>query len=272
MRVGGPSLFPLALLGAMAALTFWLERATQIGVGTSDGKSRHDPDYIVDNLKARRFGPDGLLQNTVVAQRMIHYADDDSTEVLAPRITYHRNPPTLLIADTARMDKDGKHVRLEGNVNVTRGGGNGVTPTNIATTMLDIVPDDEYARTDAPVTITKDKSIVTGIGAEVDNKRQTAVLFGPVRGTIHKKAVAPAPAALTREPTQNETPTSAARPAPPAGAKAELKPVATPAASAAAKPAAKPVAKPAARPKSGARGKGGQGQTRKSGSGSHHRR
>lgn len=243
MRGSGASLFPLALLGMLAALTFWLEQATQPGAGRTDGKQRHDPDFVVDNLKLRRFGPDGALQHSLVAQRMKHFPDNDSTDVELPRVTYHRNPPTLLTADKAQVDQDGSHVRLEGNVQVVRSGLDGQPSTVVSTPVLHVAPDDEIAHTDAPVTITRGRSLITGVGAKVDNKAQTAVLSGPVRGTIHKSTPA-APAAPTLERIQHEIPSSAARPAP--------------------VPAARPAARPAVRGHSGARGKGRQGQARQS--------
>lgn len=239
MRTGGASLFPLALLGMLAALTFWLEQATQPGAGRTDGKQRHDPDFVVDNLKMRRFGPDGTLQHSLVAQRMKHFPDDDSTDVELPRVTYHRNPPTLITADNAKVGENGTQVRLEGNVQVVRAGLAGQPSTIVATPVLNVAPDDEIAHTDAPVTITRGRSIITGVGARVDNKAQTAVLSGPVRGTIHKNTPA-APAAPNIEHIQHVIPSPAARPA--------------------SVPAAQPATRPSMRAQPRARGKGRQGK------------
>jgi lipopolysaccharide export system protein LptC len=250
MRTSGASLFPLALLGLLAALTFWLEQATQTSGGANDGKNRHDPDFIIDNFKLRRFDPEGTLQHSVVARRMLHYPDDESTDVVEPRMTYHRDPATLITADAANLDKDGKHVKLMGNVQIVRGSGTNIGPTVIATSELNVTPDDEYAITDKPVTITRDASIVTGTGAEVNNKIHSAILFGRVHGTIYKTPVAPA--AANNERVQNENPTPVARPVP--------------------APVAKPAAPAASRGKPGVRGKGGQGKTRKSGIRPNHRR
>ncbi|CAG0998302.1 hypothetical protein RHDC4_02993 [Rhodocyclaceae bacterium] len=244
MRASGAALFPVGLLGLLAALTFWLEQATQEQPGR-DGRSRHDPDFIVERFHVRRFDTEGMLQHSLVAQKMLHYPDDDSTEVLAPRLTYHRTPPTVVTSDTAWLSADGKQVRLDGDVRVVREALGSRPATTIATSVLHIVPDDETARTDAPVTITQGRSIIDGTGLEADNKTQTAVLLGRIRGIIDRGSSA-VPANTTHERIQNE--------------------IKTPAVSPAVKPA-KP-AKPAA----GVRGKGGQGKARQPRSRQNHRR
>ena len=78
--------FPLLLVAALAALTFWLERLVQPTTAPRDGTTRHDPDYIVENFVAVRMGPDGLRMHQLEASRMVHYPDDDSTHLEAPRL------------------------------------------------------------------------------------------------------------------------------------------------------------------------------------------
>lgn len=187
MKYSGTRLFPVALMAALAALTFWLDRSMQDEDSGRDGKKRHDPDYVVDRFQVRRFNADGELQHSLVAQKMLHYPDDDSTSVIDPQLTYHRTPPAHLAADTAWLDKDGKHVRLDGNVRVTRDAIDNQPPTRIDTSVLYAAPDDEFAHTDAPVTITQGRTVIHGTGMETNNRTHVSVLFGPVRGTIYPK-------------------------------------------------------------------------------------
>lgn len=178
-------LFPVVLVALLAGLTFWLDRATQPQDESHSGKHRHDPDFIVDNFQVRRFAADGTLQHTLVAKKMLHYADDESTEVAAPRLTYHRTPLLNITANTAWLDKDGKHVRLNGDVHIVRDTVGGKPPTAMATSVLHAVPDDEFAHTDAPVRITQGLTVLNGTGMESNNKTQISVLFGRAKGTIH---------------------------------------------------------------------------------------
>lgn len=185
MKTSGASLFPLALLALLAGLTFWLERATQTDASRS-GKKRHDPDFIVDRFEVRRYAADGALQHTLIADRMLHYADDESSDVIAPRLTYHRQRPTVVTSRTAWMDKEGDHARLDGDVRVVRAGADGGPETVIETSVLHVITDDEFAHTGAPVTITQGRSVIHGVGLTADNKTQVSTLSGPVRGTLYR--------------------------------------------------------------------------------------
>lgn len=180
------SLFPLLLVGVLAGLTFWLQRITEPQSADRSGRDRHDPDFIVDTFTVRRFNAEGALQHTLAATRMLHYPNDDTTMVVAPRVTFHSTPPSQLTAEQALVSKDAQSVRLERNVRLSRGAEAGGLSTEITTTRLDIVPDLETASTDTPVTITQGRSVVTGSGLTADNKTQQTTLFGPVRGTIHR--------------------------------------------------------------------------------------
>jgi lipopolysaccharide export system protein LptC len=186
MKAGGASLFPLLLVGFLAALTFWLEQASHMDDPDRHAKERHDPDFFAEKFRVRRFDEEGNLLNTLIAEKMLHFPDDESTDVIAPYLVYHREPPTVVTAKTAWLDKDGKHVRLNDDVRVVRSGGTDAPDMVITTSILYAVPDDEYAHTEAPVVITQGQTVINGIGATVDNKAQVSVLSGPVRGIIYR--------------------------------------------------------------------------------------
>lgn len=186
MKPSGASLFPLVVLALLAGLTFWLERATQVDDAGRRSRERHDPDFFVERFTARRFDANGHLQHTLVAAKMLHFPDDDSTDVLAPQLTYNGERPTVVTARSAWLDRDAKHIRLDNDVRIVRSGAARTPDTVIATSVLHVIPDDEYAHTEAPVTITQGKSVIHGIGLKADNKTQTAVLAGPVRGIIYQ--------------------------------------------------------------------------------------
>jgi lipopolysaccharide export system protein LptC len=189
MRLPGSSaLFPLLVLAMLAAFTFWLERATRgEGIGPNPNL-RHDPDYWVDKLVLRRFDIDGSIQYTINAVRMTHFPDDDTTEVDEPRVAYFQEgTTTTLTARQAWMDKEGQHVRLQDDVRMVRTEPQG-TISVFDTSLLNVTPDDEYAQTDAPVTITQGRSVMHGAGGlEVNNKTRISVLNGPVTGTIYRE-------------------------------------------------------------------------------------
>jgi lipopolysaccharide export system protein LptC len=184
MRPSGASLFPLGIVAMLAALTFWLQRAVLFGEAPFTGKTRHDPDFIVDNFSVRHFDAHGALGDSGSAVRMVHYGDDDSTEITAPDITLQRQPALHITAQKAWMSKDGKEVRMEGGVRAVRSADAGAAEAVVTTDVMYVYPDDDLARSDTPVTMTQGKSVVTGSGFEADSKKQLFTLRGRVHGTI----------------------------------------------------------------------------------------
>lgn len=187
MRLPGASaLFPLLVLAMLAAFTFWLDHASRGDAAGGNAKLRHDPDFWVDEFVMRRFNLDGSIQHTLKATRMEHFPDDETTEVSEPRVAYFREQQsTTMTARSAWLDKEAKHVRLQDEVRVIRTEAGG-TATLIDTSVLDVTPDDEYAHTEAPVTITQGQSVIHGAGGlEVSNKTRMATLRGPVTATIY---------------------------------------------------------------------------------------
>lgn len=179
------SLLPLLLAGLLAGLTYWLDHVVQSDTGPNADR-RHDPDYFVDNFTVRRFGPDGTLQHTVTADRMVHFPDDDTTEVISPHLVYETPPKTDITARTAWLDSKGTHVRLNDDVRIVRAASGDQPETVITTSVLYVTPDDETAYTKAPVVITRGNNVVTGVGLEANNKTEVAVLSGPVHGTFYR--------------------------------------------------------------------------------------
>lgn len=199
------TLFPLLLVGLLAGMSYWLELASRAPAATNDGKSRHDPDYIIKNFEVRRFDPQGNLQHTVVADLMRHYPDDDSTVVLAPRITYHRDPPTFIQAREAQISSKGEHVRLIDDVRVTRSGMRGTPDTVLTTALLDAWPEEEIAKTHVPVTIAQGQTNVQGSGLSVDNKISVYILDGPVKGVFFRKGSSATAAPVPSPPVAQAT-------------------------------------------------------------------
>ena len=192
MRLAGShsTVLPLLILAMLAGFTIWLERASREEARGPDPKLRHDPDFWVDNFIVRRFNVDGSIQHTINATRMLHFPDNETTEIKEPRIAYFRDDRTATVtARNAWLDKDGEHLRLIGEVRVIHADARG-TSTAIDTEELLIIPDDEQAHTEVPVTITQGRSVLRGEGGmDLNNKTRMTVLKGPVTGTIYREEV-----------------------------------------------------------------------------------
>ncbi len=191
MKFSSANLLPLLLLTLLAALTFWLDRATQIDTGRQDGHDRHDPDFIVNNFTVRRFNLAGALEQVLTAKKMLHYADDDSTEVSAPTMIYYGGDrQTQVTARQALLTDKGKEVLLTGDVRLVRAATANDPELVVTTSEMKVYPDEKLASSNVPVTIVQGQSVITGGGLEVDDKTQVFKLTGRAHGIIYRNKVA----------------------------------------------------------------------------------
>ena len=177
--------FPFALLVGLAALTFWLDRVVQPAQPPSQMAGRHDPDYIVDKLKAARTNETGAVIYTLAAERMVHYPDDDTTVLTLPRFVSLRSKqaPVTITAREGLLSSNGENVYFKEDVTVTRAAYADRSEMVMRTTWLHIIPDDNVAKTDRPVTITDAATVVNAVGLEMNSDTRVLKLHSRVRGT-----------------------------------------------------------------------------------------
>ncbi len=179
-------LFPLLLMLALAAASLWLERTVQAPERNNSGKTRHDPDFVAEEFGITKIGVAGKPEYILSAARMLHYPDDESTDILAPRLVQHHDhaTPVVIRADRGMITKNGAETNFHGNVVVLREAGRGKSELRVQTEYLQIVPDRDLARTDKPVIITEGRSRLSGVGLEFNNKTRQFTLQSQVRGTF----------------------------------------------------------------------------------------
>jgi lipopolysaccharide export system protein LptC len=172
------SFFPLLLLAALAALTYWLDRAVQPPAPDLTATLRHDPDFIAEGFSAVQLGPDGRSRYVITGRRLIHYPDDDTAHVEEPRvlITEPEKPPVHVSARRGTITADGEQVHLMDEVRIERGGGIEEGGAVLTTSYLHILPGQELARTDQPVTLEDANTVIHGVGLEFDRKTQTVTI------------------------------------------------------------------------------------------------
>ncbi len=177
-------LFPIIILSVLAGLTFWLQSATAPGDDKHDGKFRHDPDAIAENYVVRRFDETGQVKYRLTGPYLVHYPDDDSSELTSPVLISYRPdaPPIKVESNFAKVTSKGEVAFLWDNVRITRA----ATPDSLElvarTPDLTVQTETGFAFTNSPVEITQGPSWVTGVGAEIDNNKSTFVLQSQVKG------------------------------------------------------------------------------------------
>ena len=175
---------PLLLVGMLAALTFWLDRVAQ-PAARGLGASRHEPDYIVDNLSAMRMGETGAASYTLSALKMMHYPDDNVTVLTHPKFVSYQSAkaPVTIAASQAVVSANGEHVYFQDDVRVTRAADLETSELVVRTAFLHVIPDLNTAKTDRTVTITDAATTVTAVGLELNSGTRVIKLLSNVRGT-----------------------------------------------------------------------------------------
>ena len=191
MKLGANQLFTIALLASLAGLSFWLERIVAPVETRQDGKLRHDPDSIAENLLVRQFDEEGRVKYRLTAPYLEHFPDDDASELKKPTLTQYRPDaaPVTVWGDNARVTSKGEVVFLWDDVKVVRAAT--VDRPEAVARMPDLTvhPDDGIAFTQSPVEITEDKSWVKGVGMRLDNNTSTFELQSQVTGLYYPRRV-----------------------------------------------------------------------------------
>lgn len=193
MKNWSGQLFPITLLGIIAALTFWLQAALTPEETRPDRALVHEPDAIAENFEVRRLDEQGQLKYRLNAPHLQHFPDDDSSEIRSPRLISYRQdtPPVTLTAGQAKITAQGKNVILTDKVEVVRAATTQSPALVARTATLHVLPDAGTAQTDQPVEISQGASWVTGVGARIDNNASTFELLSQVRGQYVASRVKP---------------------------------------------------------------------------------
>ena len=192
MRLSTTRLFPLLLMGALALTTFYLERTVHDEQAPSPLR-RHDPDYLVTNFTATTYNNAGQAESVLAAARMIHYPDDDSTELERPHVVQTRpqEPRMTVSAERGLVSRDGDDIFLYDNVILVREADAERPEARITTSFLHVVRDRSLVRTDREVVIVEGRRQITGRGMEYNHEQQQLNLLADVRSRFEP---APSPA------------------------------------------------------------------------------
>lgn len=188
------TVFAMVLLALLAALTYWLDQLLTTPVAVREKPLVHEPDYVVHQLLATRMNLDGRVRDTLQAAKMMHFPDDDSTELVSPRFVSHvHSAPLSVTSKTARMSSNGGNLYFEGDVVAARAPLDGKSELQLSTQYLHVVPDDNIAKTDRVVVISDDNMVIKAGGMELNSETRVLKLSGGVRGVYNGDLVEQAP-------------------------------------------------------------------------------
>lgn len=184
MTAAPASWLPLAIVAVMAAMAHWLNHLASQPLPENDAAFRHDPELIVDNLVATAFDRDGNPRYILSAARMLHYTDDETTELTAPRFQHRSATSPTISAEAARgfISTRGDHVHLLDRVRLTRAATADTPELVLTTDYLQITPEAELMRTDRAVELHQGAFSMRADNMLLDGKARSLELKGNVKG------------------------------------------------------------------------------------------
>lgn len=175
---------PLLPLLLILAAAYWLNQQVHPLPSDSSDEVSHSPDFIVDKFAATTYDEQGSPRFIMVAEKMIHYPDDDSTHIKEPKLTsfFPDRPMIYTTARRGEISSKGEEVFLRDDVRLVRTSNTSLSEMVLNTTYLHVIPEENLADTDQPVTMTESLNTIKAVGLRLDNKARTVQLLSQVKG------------------------------------------------------------------------------------------
>lgn len=182
-------LIALLLLLLVVGGSWWLAERSKKPAGREPALA-HTPDFYLEGFSATVMGRSGRPEQRLVAERMTHYPDDDSTELNEPTLTLFdaEKPPWQVNSERGWLSGDGELLLLQGEVRIDRNSAPGIRPMHLVTRDLRVQPRQNYLETDAPVSAVSNSSRLAADGMQAwFNQPVRLKLLANVRGYYEVK-------------------------------------------------------------------------------------
>lgn len=113
-----------ALLVLAALGSWWLTGSVAPPDSTADPRTRHDPDYVIEQFTSWSTNERGERRHRLEAERLVHYPDDDTAHLTQPYLVQYPEdggPPIHTRAREGLMPGDGREILMSGDVRTARG-------------------------------------------------------------------------------------------------------------------------------------------------------
>lgn len=176
---------PVLVLAALAAFSVWLQQTAEQAAPVLASGERHDPDFYLKDFTLTTMDKSGAPRNRLASPYMVHYADDDVSEVTTPRMQVFKKdaPPWHIDAGSGVILSEGKTVLLRGGVVISQNNPQNGQRTTLRTPDLTVTPDSESAETASPVNFSDSAgNVVDAVGMRANFKDERLELLSQVRG------------------------------------------------------------------------------------------
>jgi lipopolysaccharide export system protein LptC len=180
------SLLSLAAMAALAGTTYWLLQTTRPQTDSTPAPKTHSPDYFAENFSVSELDETGTTQYRLTATKMVHYEDDDNSDLTLPAIRAFQPGKPIVTATGKRgtVNSDASIVDLYDNARILRAPGDGDPEMQADSSHFRVFVNDDVIETEKPVKLRRGLSITTASAMNYNNVTRVMKLFGNVRGTI----------------------------------------------------------------------------------------
>ncbi|BBO59356.1 LPS export ABC transporter periplasmic protein LptC [Mycoavidus sp. B2-EB] len=178
---------PLLIIAVLAGASYWLLQLDLPTATSSAPRAKlHRPDYFADYLSITLLDQTGATQYRINAAKMVHYEDNDDTEVVLPavRAFVTGQPDVTSFAKRGKINSNGSIVDLYDDAYVRRAPGNQDPMLEAESQHFRFWLNDDIVQTEKPVKLKRGASVVTASGMSYNNLTRVVKLVGQVRGMI----------------------------------------------------------------------------------------
>jgi len=115
------TLLYIAILGLVGLFGIYLQNSFMEDAPEEQSfKTRHDPDYYIENFTATGLDKNGQRRFVIEAERMAHFPDDDTALLDKPHVVEYEIgfAPRHTYSDEGWMNSTGDEILLTGNVRI----------------------------------------------------------------------------------------------------------------------------------------------------------
>jgi len=168
----------LVLLVALGA-TWWASRPEPVAAIHKAVDENQVQDYFVHKLDLHLFDREGRLSHVLNAAHLTHFLASGITLVEQPRYTLYeeKQPGWNIQAEKGELSRDQSRLLLLGETVIDWQGDDRHPAMHLLTSDLTIHPQQEYAETGAPVTVTSGENWIESIGMQAWLKAPGKIRF-----------------------------------------------------------------------------------------------
>ncbi|WP_206954565.1 LPS export ABC transporter periplasmic protein LptC [Trinickia acidisoli] len=181
------SLLSLIAMAALAGGTYWLLQATRPPPARDEGGPKtHTPDYFADHFSVSELDQSGTTQYRLTAIKMVHYEDDENSDLTQPAIRAFQPDKPIVTATGERgtINGDASIVDLYDNARIVRAAGAGDPEMQADSSHFRVFVNDDVIESKNPVKLRRSLSVATANAMTYNNVTRVMQLFGNVRGNI----------------------------------------------------------------------------------------